>query len=254
MGRTRLQYSSDYEYDYDAAESDGDDGDDGDDYEPPSTPKRKKKAAPSTPKAKTPKFKSATPKTRLPKKSSAVKKPDDKPFPLFELPGELCVFFFSFSFLLFPPSPTSESKPHTLALHLLTVFISSTSLSIDEILASPQLHLRDHLSLAASCRTLRSVYYSAPSRGKSIKSSNVWKVLNQNRAFTGLGWSASPGKQARPSKEDEKLLTHLWSREDRVRPEDVKVDKISEAWDDAIDAIHSQVSLSLLSILSFVVD
>lgn len=81
MGNSRLQYSSDYQYE--VAE---DVEDDGDDYQPPSTPKRKKAVAP---KSKAPK----TPKNPSPKKAKAVTKLDDKPFPLFDLPGELYVFF-----------------------------------------------------------------------------------------------------------------------------------------------------------------
>ncbi|BGP13059.1 hypothetical protein JCM10213_000937 [Rhodosporidiobolus nylandii] len=170
----------DSDYEWDALESGYVDCEDDDDFVP-STPRKKKKAATASPR---------TPKATSPKSSKAASPKkgksklvevvkDDKPFPLFDLPAEI----------------------------------------INQILADPGLHLRDHLSLAAT---------------------SVWRVLGSNRAFVGKGWGGSPGKAAVPSEADEKLLNHLWSREDRVAPDKVKTNVRAEEWEAAIDAVHSQ--------------
>ncbi|GAA6024347.1 hypothetical protein JCM10207_003312 [Rhodosporidiobolus poonsookiae] len=180
-----------------------------DEYEPYSTPKKKRPIASSK-----------SPKTPSPKKGkTAAPVLDDKPFPFFDLPAEL----------------------------------------IDKILASPDLHLRDHLSLAASCKALRSAYYTPPPAPRATKSSaspdkkkrtasatpapyacSIWRVLTSNRAFVGKGWSKSAGKQAVMNEADEKLLNHLWSREDRVHPSEVKVGRWPEEWEQAIDDVTWQ--------------
>ncbi|GAA5909496.1 hypothetical protein JCM6882_002659 [Rhodosporidiobolus microsporus] len=176
--------------------------DDGDvDFDPVySTPKKKK--APVTP-SRSSKAKAKTPSPKKGKKAAPVQR-DDKPFPLFNLPAE----------------------------------------TIDQILADPAFHLRDHLSLAASCRTLRAAYYVPLPRGMSPSSrrytSDVWRVLCSNRPFVGKGWGGSPGKQARPSAEDERLLNHIFSREDKVEPGEVVVSHRTQEWEEAIDAVNRQ--------------
>ncbi|GAA6041233.1 hypothetical protein JCM8097_008356 [Rhodosporidiobolus ruineniae] len=150
--------------------------------------------------------KPAAPST--PRKSAKVKAAEEakerakKPFPLLDLPGEL----------------------------------------IDAILGHPDLHLGDHLSLAASCKTLRAVYCTPPAtKSKSTRPIyDVWRVLGSNRPFVGLGWGASPGKQAIPQEEEERLLFHLWTREDRATPEEVNVKRRSEDWEQAILDVNTQ--------------
>ncbi|GAA5856483.1 hypothetical protein JCM8547_008765 [Rhodosporidiobolus lusitaniae] len=144
-----------------------------------------------------------TPKSASPrkKKGKADVVKDDSPFPLIDLPVEI----------------------------------------IDQILASPDLHLGDHLAHAASCRTLRSAYYTPPPSPRTKEwSSDVWRVLASNRAFRGKGWNKSPGKQAVPSEADEKLLNHLWSHENRTEPSKVVVKARAEGWEQAIYELHDQ--------------
>lgn len=102
--------------------------------------------------------------------------------------------------------------------------------SIDAILYSPVLRVHDHLRLAATCRSLRSAYYTAPrGNGFTSFSSPVWKALRNERDFQSLGknryyygnaYSAYGGQS---KEESERILRHLWSREDRVDPEKMLV-------------------------------
>ncbi|GAA5840944.1 hypothetical protein JCM11251_007646 [Rhodosporidiobolus azoricus] len=191
-------------YDYCDYGSSGEDEDDPDYSYPHPTPK--KKIPPKSPKKRTSASPSETKSASLKKrKKAAVEKKGDQSFPLFDLPAEI----------------------------------------IDQILADPVLHLRDHLCLAASCRTLRAAYYTPLPRGLKPESlrytSDVWRVLCSNRPFVGRGgWIASPGKFAIPNEEDEKLLNHLFSREDKVEPEEVVVAHRAVEWEEAIDAINTQ--------------
>ncbi|GAA5984817.1 hypothetical protein JCM11641_002748 [Rhodosporidiobolus odoratus] len=195
------RFVQDSDYEWDEGEDDCAGSDD--DYTP-TTPKKKKRT-PSTSKKATPK-KPKTPRT--PKSSSSNKKgkaaliapKDDSPFPFFDLPAEI----------------------------------------IDCSLSDPGLHLRDHLSLAASCRLLRSAYVSPRTSKNTSYTCPIWRVLCSNRAFSGKGWNASPGKLAVASEADEKLLNHLWGREDRVNPSEVKVGARAGEWEDAISAVHTQ--------------
>ncbi|KAJ8296647.1 Rho-type GTPase-activating protein 1 [Rhodotorula toruloides] len=114
------------------------------------------------------------------------------PFPLFDLPGEI----------------------------------------IDAISYSPILRVHDHLRLAATCRSLRSAYYTPPPSGKGFASfsSPIWKALTKERNFESLGknryyygngaYSYGGGQS---KEESDRILKHLWSREDRIDPDKMLV-------------------------------
>ncbi|PRQ74826.1 hypothetical protein AAT19DRAFT_13848 [Rhodotorula toruloides] len=113
-------------------------------------------AAPS-PKSRARKSKQGSPTTPSKGKGRERRKSEDHvpqpkrdvPFPLFDLPGEI----------------------------------------IDAILYSPMLRVHDHLRLAATCRSLRSAYYTPPPSGKGFASfsSPIWKALTKERNFESLG-------------------------------------------------------------------
>jgi hypothetical protein len=116
--------------------------------------------------------------------------------------------------------------------------------SIDQILASDALNIRDHLSLAASSRILRSVYYTSPrasgSNGSSrAQTSGVWTPIVRCRPLPVEGKASSAIYTP--------LLEHLWTRVLRIEPEQMTVlDEEggavrSDSWNKAVEAVHSQV-------------
>ncbi|GAA5892211.1 hypothetical protein JCM8208_001481 [Rhodotorula glutinis] len=150
-----------------------------DDYVPPGTASSAKKR-----KAKKVDDKERSPKTpKAPKKGKRKGKEverKDGPFPLLELPGEL----------------------------------------IDQILADDDLHLGSHLALAATCKLLRTCYYSRRPRSANLSGfhSPVWGALLSARPFTGEGsssWRKEDVDVEIPD-EPERIVKHLWTREDRV--------------------------------------
>ncbi|GAA5997058.1 uncharacterized protein JCM10292_006178 [Rhodotorula paludigena] len=89
---------------------------------------------------------------------------------------------------------------------------------IDAVLGSPDLHIRDHLALAATCRALRSCYYRHPTPSGHSFSSPIWRALLAERPFRGEGNSAYYGNDDYSPTSDgtRRIVQHLWSREDRV--------------------------------------
>ncbi|GJN87745.1 hypothetical protein Rhopal_000700-T1 [Rhodotorula paludigena] len=96
---------------------------------------------------------------------------------------------------------------------------------IDAVLGSPDLHIRDHLALAATCRALRSCYYRHPTPSGHSFSSPIWRALLAERPFRGEGNSAYYGNDDyRPTSDGtRRIVQHLWSREDRVDPDEIVV-------------------------------
>ncbi|GAA5927987.1 hypothetical protein JCM10213_000943 [Rhodosporidiobolus nylandii] len=109
---------------------------------------------------------------------------------------------------------------------------------IDQILADPVLDLRDHLSLAGTSRTLRSAYYTPPPPSffetATPFSSPLWSALMSSRPFLPAApphWSLKTYGQRSSARSQverihtphERLIRHLWGREDRVPPGVVKV-------------------------------
>ncbi|BGP22008.1 hypothetical protein JCM10295v2_000885 [Rhodotorula toruloides] len=120
-----------------------------------------------------------------------VQRQSDVPFPLFGLPGEI----------------------------------------IDTILYSPVLRVHDHLRLAATCRSLRLAYYTPPSgKGFASFSSPIWQALTKERNFQSLGKNryyygngAYSHVDGQSEEENERILKHLWTREDRIEPDKMLV-------------------------------
>lgn len=131
--------------------------------------------------------------------------------------------------------------------------------SLDDILADEALTLRDHLSLAASCRAFRAAYYTPSSSSTPRKlHSSLWMAIMLLRPPANTGNSTRLDDE--PTVAHEKLLTRIFSNEKKCPVQKMKVlwpsssskkrnsDGISVGvrsamrsveWDQAIEMLHS---------------
>ncbi|BGP37078.1 hypothetical protein JCM10449v2_000982 [Rhodotorula kratochvilovae] len=109
-------------------------------------------------------------------------------------------------------------------------FLSLPAELIDQVLFDDTLHIRDHLALAASCRALRSCYYTAPPpsfASSTLFPSPIWAALLAERPFAGRGAPSwyKDDYECTHTADGDSLLKHLWSCEDRVDPAEMEVVK-----------------------------
>ncbi|GAA5937703.1 hypothetical protein JCM3775_002105 [Rhodotorula graminis] len=190
-----------------------------DDYVPPgaasAAKKRKakkggdKERSPEMPTPATTASKRKAPKKVKGKAKAKVVERRDGPFPLLELPGEL----------------------------------------IDLILADDDLHLGSHLALAATCKALRACYYSRRPRSANLYGfhSPQWGALLHVRPFVGEGrpWWRKDDVDVEIPDEPERIVEHLWTREDRISVDKMAVVQGKAAvraheWDVAAHKVANQ--------------
>lgn len=86
--------------------------------------------------------------------------------------------------------------------------------SLDKIFSSPILVLRDHTSLAATCRAIRAAYYSPANSKGTAAASPLWRALMVNRQPTTLSFEPeclNENKSEDGSKAQLLLLERIWS-------------------------------------------
>ncbi|GAA6022057.1 hypothetical protein JCM10207_001034 [Rhodosporidiobolus poonsookiae] len=91
---------------------------------------------------------------------------------------------------------------------------------LDRILGDPALNLRDHLSLASVCRTLRACYYTALSSDHTQPDSPLWTGL---LALRPLPHEGAPGVCTECADAEARAVGKIWTRGVRVDPLEMEV-------------------------------
>ncbi|GAA5917453.1 uncharacterized protein JCM6883_004816, partial [Sporobolomyces salmoneus] len=153
--------------------------------------------------------------------------------------------------------PEWKDLPYSNDFSIESQFLHFPASVLDQILSDVSLNLRDHLSLAASCRSLRACYYS-PSY------SSLWRALVALRPPVEQG-RLNVKKSTSSSRENERLVRRIWSNGLKVDTEQMQVIQVKEGggggavarpptdesaaiairskeWDNAIDLVHTIVS------------
>ncbi|GAA5909554.1 hypothetical protein JCM8208_007181 [Rhodotorula glutinis] len=117
-----------------------------------------------------------------------------------------------------------------------TAFLSAPSAALDRILSHPILNLRDHLALAATCRTLRACYWTPPgtSTPDHPPASSLWAALIALRRGP-VGGKDAPAKIC--SSGERRAVMRIFSRGVRV---DVGTFEVVGAVDRAVDGTNGR--------------
>lgn len=116
------------------------------------------------------------------------------------------------------PSDSIRSRDHEIPE--LTLLPSCDSL--DKIFGSSELNLRDHLSLAATCRAFRAPYYILSKSNTPNKLQNpLWEALMVLRPPPNTGRSTR--SLIAPTTTHYRLLRHIWTNENKVETDEMRV-------------------------------
>ena len=98
------------------------------------------------------------------------------------------------------------------------------SRSLDKIFASPELNLRDHLSLAASCKSFRACYYTLKKSNTPKKMNNLlWEALIVLRPPASTSTSRVTAPPSAPTADHHRLIKHIFTNEDKVGLDEMRV-------------------------------